>query len=98
MENKLHCIMPGIRQHMEISEKRTGKDYKELHEWMDPWGTDVALGKERHDITKIPEHHQYVKDKWGEEAAKEFLLHIKEDLDHKASRSIFERAWHKFFE
>ncbi len=89
--------MPGIREHMERSKNRTGNTYQELHEWMDPWGTDVAIGKERHDITKIPENHQLVKEKWGDEAAKEFLLHIKEDLEHKASKSVIERAWEKFF-
>ncbi len=89
--------MPKVHEHMERSKGRTGKTYQELHEWMDPWVEDEALARERHNITKIPEHHRYVKERWGEEGAKEFLLHIKEDLDRKASRSIFERAWHKLF-
>lgn len=89
--------MPEVREHMELSRSRTGKTHQELHAWMDPWEDNPALARERHDIAKIPEHYQYVKERWGEESAREFLLHIREDLEHKASRSILERAWRRFF-
>jgi hypothetical protein len=82
---------------MELSRRRTGKTYRELHEWMDPWEEDRALARERHEITNIPENFQYVREKWGEEGAREFLFHIKEDLEHKASKSIFKRVWRKIF-
>ena len=90
--------MPKIPKHMKLSESRTGKTYRELHEWMDPWINKPELrelGRVRHDITKIPEHIPYVKEKWGEEGVKEFLFHIKEDFELNISRSIIARMWNR---
>jgi len=89
--------MPKVPKHMELSKGRTGKTYQELHEWMDPWGENRKLAKEMHEITKIPEHLEYVKEQWGDEGAREFLFHIKEDLENQMSKSLIERAYHKFF-
>lgn len=70
--------MPSLKKHCEISLKRTSKDYKELHEWMDE--PKEYLGKdhrfERHSGIYIP----YVKKMWGVEGIKEFLNHIIEDF------------------
>ncbi len=89
--------MPKVSEHMEHSKSRTGKTYQELHEWMDPWWENRALARERHDIIKIPENIQYVRERWSEEGVKEFLFHIKEDWEVKASRGVLERLWLRLF-
>lgn len=71
--------MPSVEKHLELSKERTGKTFKELHEWMDPRSADDRLIKERHDIVNIPQHIPYVRQTWGEEGVKEFLYHIKDD-------------------
>ncbi len=71
--------MPSVRKHCELSKRRTGKTYRELHEWMDPWTSDTRLAEQRHDVTNIPRHMDYVRKTWGEEGVKEFLQHIKDD-------------------
>ncbi len=53
--------MPTIKQHGEISRKRTGKDYKELHEWMD---ANPRKKEERHDIGKIYEYGKMMEGKY----------------------------------
>lgn len=75
--------MPSVDKHSELSDKRTGKSYRELHEWMDPWKDNEKAAIQRHDITNIPENILYVEKKWGEEGKKEFLHHIKEDHENK---------------
>lgn len=69
--------MPSIEKHVETSHDRTGKDYLELHEWIDK---DPATKVERHDITKIPEHGKMMEEKYGPEGLQEYLRHIHDDL------------------
>ncbi len=71
--------MPSVRTHCELSKKRTGRTYRELHEWMDPGSTNERLARERHDIINIPQHIPYIRQTWGDEGVKEFLQHIKDD-------------------
>lgn len=68
--------MPSIEKHGEISLKRTGKTYLEVHEWID----DPAHKNERHDITAIPDNFQMFKEKYGEEAAREYVQHLSDDI------------------
>ena len=68
--------MPSVPKHIEISKERTGKSYQEIHEWID----DPEHKVERHDITKIPDHFQMFKEKYGEEAAREYVQHLSDDL------------------
>jgi hypothetical protein len=42
--------MPSIEKHIEISLRRTGKPYREVHEWID----DPQKKNERHDIYFCP--------------------------------------------
>ncbi len=72
--------MPPIEKHLKISLERTGKDYREVHEWIDG---DPAKKTERHDVTKIYEYGQMFKDKYGDEALQEYLQHIHDDLKAK---------------
>jgi uncharacterized protein len=69
--------MPSIEKHVEISRQRTGKDYLELHEWIDK---DPATKVERHDITKIPEYGKMMEEKYGPEGLQEYLRHIHDDF------------------
>ncbi len=70
--------MPPVKDHVKSSFKRTGKGYKELHEWMDFEYKNPSRLK-RHEITNIPENIKIVEKNFGEDAVREFLWHIKED-------------------
>jgi hypothetical protein len=68
--------MPSIEKHVEISLKRTGKEYLEVHEWID----DPVNKNARHDINAIPDNFQMFKEKYGEEAAREYVQHLSDDV------------------
>ncbi len=72
--------MPPIEKHVEISKARTGKEYREVHEWLDG---DADKKAQRHDITKMYEYAKMFEDKWGKEAAEEYIQHIHDDLKGK---------------
>ena len=76
--------MPSIEKHVEISKQRTSKSYREVHEWVD----DPPHKDERHDITKIPDTFQMFKEKYGEEAAREYVQHLADDLNGKFNHLI----------
>ena len=46
--------MPPVKYHTKSSLKRTGKEYRELHEWMDSEYKN-SFGLRRHEIINIPE-------------------------------------------
>ena len=71
--------MPSIEKHAEISKQRTNKSYREVHEWID----DPQHKDERHDITRIPDTFQMFKEKYGEQAAREYVQHLADDLNGK---------------
>lgn len=77
--------MPPLDVHLKNSKERTGKEYEELHRWIDD---DKAKAIEIHDISKISENIKYVQKRWGEEAAKELGLHIKEDMEHRMKEAL----------
>lgn len=68
--------MPPIEKHVIKSLARTGKEYREIHEWID----DPEHKNERHDITKILEFGNMFKEKYGEEGAHEYIQHIHDDV------------------
>ncbi len=68
--------MPSIEKHVKISIERTGKEYLEVHEWID----NPATKNERHDINAIPDNFQMFKEKYGEEAAREYVQHLSDDV------------------
>ena len=76
--------MPSIEKHVETSLKRTGKEYLEVHEWID----DPANKNARHDITAIPDNFQMFKDKYGEEAAREYVQHLSDDIKGRFSHVL----------
>lgn len=76
--------MPSIEKHVEISMKRTGKAYREVHEWIDnPQNKD-----ERHDITRVLEFNRMFEKNYGEEAAVEYVQHLADDLNGKFNHLI----------
>lgn len=68
--------MPPLKDHLESSVKRTGKDYREIHEWID----HEELKYERHDFSKVLENAEMFREKYGEEGAQEYVNHLVEDL------------------
>ena len=65
---------------MKISIERTGKEYREVHEWLD---TDPGKKAERHDITRIHEYGKMMEEKYGKEAREEYIRHIHDDVNAK---------------
>ncbi len=72
--------MPPINKHLQTSIERTGKDYREVHEWLDG---DPEKKAERHDITKIYEQGKMIEEKYGKEALQEYIQHIRDDVKAK---------------
>ncbi|HLD37233.1 MAG TPA: hypothetical protein VJA86_01455 [Candidatus Nanoarchaeia archaeon] len=71
--------MPPVKEHAKSSFRRTGRSYAELHEWMDSEYKNPS-GLRRHEIINIPENIKIVEKRFGSDAVKEFLWHIKEDF------------------
>lgn len=72
--------MPPIEKHVKSSIERTGKDYIEIHEWLDG---DPEKKAERHDITKIYENGKVIEETYGKEALHEYIQHLNDDLKAK---------------
>lgn len=73
--------MPPIETHVQTSLKRTGKEHRQVHEWIDD--KDPATKAQRHDITKIYEFGTAIKAQYGEEALQEYIQHIHDDVKAK---------------
>jgi hypothetical protein len=71
--------MPPIEKHVAFSLQRTGKAYREIHEWID----DPDKKNERHDITRVLEISRMFEEKYGAEAAREYVQHLADDLNGK---------------
>jgi hypothetical protein len=76
--------MPSIEKHVEISKQRTNRDYREVHECID----DPQHRDERHDITRIPDTFQMFMEKYGEQAAREYVQHLAGDLNGRFNHLI----------
>ena len=72
--------MPPIVKHVKTSLDRTGKEHKEIHEWLDG---DPEKKAERHDITKMYEYGKMIEEKYGKEGLQEYIQHIHEDIKAK---------------
>jgi hypothetical protein len=55
---------------------RTGKEYREVHEWID----NAETKYERHDFSKVLVNAAMFREKYGEEAAQEYVEHLVDDL------------------
>jgi len=69
--------MPNFKTHCRSSKERTGKDFADIHKWMDEGQAylDKDHRFERHSTSYI----KFVMEKWGKEGVIEFLNHIIED-------------------
>lgn len=76
--------MPGIEKHVEISLARCGKPYREVHDWID----DPENKNERHDITRVLEFSKMFEEKYGEEAAQEYVQHLADDVNGKFNHLV----------
>lgn len=73
--------MPPIEKHVSISRQRTGKEYRELHTWIDD--ADPKTKAEHHDITRIFVFGQRIEKQYGQEGRNEYLQHIHDDVAAK---------------
>jgi len=76
--------MPSIEKHVEISMQRTSRPYREVHEWID----EPQHKNERHDITRVLEFSRMFEEKYGEEAAREYVQHLADDLNGKFNHLV----------
>ena len=76
--------MPVLKVHFETSLRRTGAEHRDVHEFVD------APGKkdERHDIKKIHEFGEMFRKSHGEEALREYIQHIHDDVRGKFGHLI----------
>jgi hypothetical protein len=72
--------MPSIEKHVKASLDTRGKDFKEVHEWLDGDPTKKA---ERHDITRIFEFGMMFDQQYGKEAREEYIRHLHDDVKAK---------------
>jgi len=83
--------MPSIRKHIELCSRRTGKEYKEIHEWIDSRDINYKERVARHDITQLQKYMPIVKEKFGKAGLKEYLQHIKDDYENHIALKIFKK-------
>ncbi|MFZ5760332.1 MAG: hypothetical protein ACOY32_11995 [Thermodesulfobacteriota bacterium] len=74
--------MPPNEKHFETSLPRTGKDYADLHRWID----DPLHKNERHDFTRIWDFGPGISQEYGEEGVREDIEHQREDMEKKFTK------------
>ena len=86
--------MPNLKLHCKFSKKRTGDNYEDLHKWMDEPQKVLGIDhrRVRHDLSYIPN----VKEKFGDEAVSEFLMHISADYKSSARKWGLKKVNTKF--
>jgi len=72
--------MPPVEKHVKISLENTGKECKEVHEWLDK---DPDTKAARHDITKIHEYGKMIEEQHGADARDEYIRHLHDDMKAK---------------
>ena len=80
--------MPEVRKHIDQSVRRTGREYKEVHEWLD----DAQKKKERHDVTRMMEFGTMFRERYGEESLKEYVAHLHDDMKGKFGHLVEDTA------
>ena len=78
--------MPELNVHIQSSLNRTGKEYREVHEWIDNPDTKY----ERHDFASVLANAKMFTEQYGEEAAQEYVLHLVEDLHCRFNKVLGE--------
>ena len=83
--------MPSIKRHIELSLKRTGKEFREVHEWLDGKNISYKDRVIRHNITNIPQFLLIVENQFGKDGVREYLQHIKDDYENHIALKIFNK-------
>ena len=83
--------MPSIEKHIELSLERTGKEFREVHEWMDGRDINRKEMSARHSIMNIPQFLPVVEKQFGKEGVREYLHHIKDDYENHIALKIFNK-------
>ena len=83
--------MPSIKKHIKLSLKRTGKEYREIHEWMDRRTIGHKNIVARHNIMNIPNFLPVVEKQFGKDGVREYLQHIKDDYEDHIVLKIFNK-------
>jgi hypothetical protein len=84
--------MPSLKEHCDISKKRTGKEFRELHEWIDAPKEYLGIN---HRIERHADNEMYrtvIIEKFGDKAVIEWLFHIAIDnlqTAYKASHAVY---------
>ncbi|GAX60421.1 metal dependent phosphohydrolase [Candidatus Scalindua japonica] len=79
--------MPQNRIHEQLSRKRTGTSFADLHEWMCGSKLTCKEYEQRHTIINILDNIPYVRKRWGETGVQEYLYHFHDDFErNKAIR------------
>ena len=76
--------MPELNVHIASSLARTGKEYREVHEWID----NAETKYERHDFSKVLGNAAMFREKYGEEAAQEYVEHLVDDLKCRFGKQL----------
>lgn len=74
--------MPPLNDHLKGSMDRTGKDYRDLHEWIDN-DPSMEVKIDRHSLNSLSKNVQYVRSVWGDEGVTEFIKHVVEDMESR---------------
>ncbi len=74
--------MPPTEQHFATSLHRTGRDYADLHRWID----HPEHKNQRHDFTRIPDFAPQLAAQFGEEGMRGYIEHLREDMDKKFAK------------
>lgn len=72
--------MPKLDAHVSDSKERTGKGYREVHEWLD---NDPDNKTQRHDSTRVHEHGRLMEAMYGKEGREEYVRHLYDDVKMK---------------
>ena len=78
--------MPELPVHIQSSLTRTGKEYREVHEWIDNMDTKY----ERHDFSQVLKNAKMFTELYGEEAAQEYVMHLVEDMHCRFNKILTE--------
>lgn len=69
--------MPSIKEHIKSSKRRSGREYKEVHEWLDGSRLSYSERLSRHHPSR--ENLAIVRKQFGSGGMVEYLHHLDED-------------------
>jgi hypothetical protein len=75
-------VMVSLEKHIQLSLKRTGKEYRELHEWLDGKNISYKERLSRHNINNISKLLPVVEKRFGKDGVREYIQHIKDDCNN----------------